>query len=970
MDKTGQPAEKDGRVNIGPSRPQTPDGHDLNRWRRVSQLFDQVCGLPPEQWSSALNALSRDAADIAGTLDLLQVRTLEFGRLKQSMDHLLPESATDALLGRELGPWRLERVLGEGGMGVVYLAVRADQLYTRQVALKLLHPRYQHLLHSHPGREREILGRLEIPGIARLYDAGVADHGQAYMVMEYVEGIPLDAYATALPLPDRVRLMAAICRIVHAAHNQLIVHCDLKPGNILINAAGKPVLLDFGIARLIDLLDVDGAVGPAFASPTYASPELLHGDIVGVASDVFSLGVLLAQVLSRQRPPMPMSDPAAAMPSLWPGLAPKLRRQLRGDLDAIVTRACAPAPGMRYSSAEALANDLERYLQHRPVRARSGARLHLVSLSLRRHWRSLLPISVAMVVCGLLLIRLILTQREAIANAAITNQVSEVLISSFQAADPENRHDDKRMLSARDVLDEAVARINSSLPNAPSLRAQLQAVLGQAYQNLGQPKTAAGLLEQGAAGLERSGHPIHAASAYARLSILQSREAQYGKAAELADQASRLLQQAHSLAPAPAVQLQIWQAQALALAGLGRQDQAEARLQQILDTHVAASDEASRHEVLEAMRNLGILYRQQGLLLRSQALLERGMAIARTQDGPDSFEYQLSLDAYGMTVYQLGAVERATRLADQELHLTSHLYGPHSHRTIDAETWLAGLDLDLGRYLASSRHFDHALQTIALLDGTLSRDYATTLFGSGVMEEARGDLPEAERRYRQALTIARAVMGPDHPDSLSMEWGLARELTRAGKLAAARPMLDRVIAIQKNRLPPDAPERVYMDLALAEWQIHARQFGEARQILDRLARQHQNPAPVLWLSWMMETARLAQWKGDVRAAARDWGSVVQSFARHYGKDSTATAKWRIIWAQALLADGQQAAARQELQRAQGKLLEVAPNSDFVHIMQDLRKQLATGKPLPVIHSGELPAPAPGLFTPLQKSRHG
>ncbi|MET0329187.1 MAG: serine/threonine-protein kinase, partial [Luteimonas sp.] len=390
--------------------PSDPGGGETRQWQRIGSLFDAVCDLPAEQWEDTLVRLGHDVEDIRATLDLLRARTQQLHSLERSMAQAraLEPIAPEAMVGQHLGPWKLLQPIGVGGMGVVFLASRADALYERRVAIKLLQRRHDVPSAERLVEERQILAGLEIPGIARLYDAGISGDGRAYLVMEYVEGTTLDAYAATLDLPAKLRLMQAICAIVHDAHTQLIVHCDLKPGNILVDADGRPVLLDFGIARLLGEGRLGAAQPAIFASPAYGSPELLEGRNVGAPADVFSLGVMLAELLTghpASRRPQDTRTPVAC-PSTHATLAPALRRRLRGDLDAIVEKACALQPADRYQGADALARDLARYLEHRPVSARPQARVRATGLALRRHWRSALVAVAVVTGAGLLVQRL------------------------------------------------------------------------------------------------------------------------------------------------------------------------------------------------------------------------------------------------------------------------------------------------------------------------------------------------------------------------------------------------------------------------------------------------------------------------------------------------------------------------------------------------------------------------------------
>src|SRR5262245_12899638 len=280
-------------------------------------------------------------------------------------------------------PYRILRKLGDGGMGTVWLAHRTDVIVNRLVALKL--PRRASLGWRIPERmadEREILAALEHPNIARLYDAGIASDGQPYLALEYVPGVPLDTYIEArqVPVRERLQLFLLVARAVAHAHGRMIVHGDLKPSNVLVTDTGEVKLLDFGIAQLLEHgRAADGAAGAAgrLLTPEYASPEQIAGGVLGTATDVYSGGVMLGELLTgvrpaRRREPRATCDGEAADP-LRPSAAATDRatqRLLRGDLDAIVLKALRERPDERYPTMDAMAEDIERHLARRPLRAR------------------------------------------------------------------------------------------------------------------------------------------------------------------------------------------------------------------------------------------------------------------------------------------------------------------------------------------------------------------------------------------------------------------------------------------------------------------------------------------------------------------------------------------------------------------------------------------------------------------------
>lgn len=301
--------------------------------------------------------------------------------------------------GSAVGPWQLGDLIGTGGMGSVYRATRADGAYERTVALKLVqHGTGAIGISDRFATESNTLARLEHPNIARLYDAGVSPEKIPYLVMEYVDGVPVTNYVAenGSSLRESIELFLEVCDAVSNAHRNLVVHRDLKPSNILVNAGGSVKLLDFGIALLLDapkarLSDSSGSA----MTPAYAAPEQIRQDAVTTATDTYSLGVLLYEMLSGKRPydlaGLPPEEIEKVVCHQAPGKPsevapdPVVRQALKGDLDAIILKSLRKNPVERYSTTQSMADDLERYLNGEPVRARSGSALYRMNKFVGRH---------------------------------------------------------------------------------------------------------------------------------------------------------------------------------------------------------------------------------------------------------------------------------------------------------------------------------------------------------------------------------------------------------------------------------------------------------------------------------------------------------------------------------------------------------------------------------------------------------
>ena len=358
-----------------------------DRWRKIESIFNDAADLPAAQREAYLDSACDGDTELRREVDEL-LSASSMGLIESAIvatsDDMAARAADDSMVGNRIGAYKIVALVGRGGMGAVYRAVRDDDEFQRQVAIKVV-PR---LLASPEAvarfrSERQILANLDHPNIARLLDGGTAD-GIPFLVMEYVEGVPIIQYVNDrdLSIAQRIELMRSVCGAVQYAHQNLIVHRDLKPANILVTADGTVKLLDFGVAKLVDP-ENSGATNTSamMLTPDYASPEQVRGETVTTASDVYSLGVVLYEILTGTRPYEVTTTNASEMqrvvclteplaPSKSPNLQVRLRRQLSGDLDTIVLMAMRKDAARRYGSAEQLAADLQRHLDGRPVVAR------------------------------------------------------------------------------------------------------------------------------------------------------------------------------------------------------------------------------------------------------------------------------------------------------------------------------------------------------------------------------------------------------------------------------------------------------------------------------------------------------------------------------------------------------------------------------------------------------------------------
>ncbi len=505
---------------------------DEATWARIFPWLDKAQDVPAEELPAWLARLVAEQPDVGIPLRdvLTQSRLLDDGEFLAPSDSTRgslrenlvvafePGPAPSLALGpgSRLGNYRLEVALGQGGMGEVWLARRTDGAYEAPIALKVLHPHLAHTtLRERFIREGRILGNLSHVNIARLLDAGVAEKGHLYLVIELVKGEQIDVWCDArdLNLADRIRLFMQVCDAVAYAHVHMVVHRDLKPGNILVTDEGTIKLLDFGIAKLVDSDGVNDAapaltrLGDRALTPDFAAPEQLRGESVSAATDVYALGVVLYQLVSGQLPHrstnlslvqlerelgsrvlVPPSEAVAREGMALNGRASslrELRNLLRGDIDAILGKALRARAEDRYLDARALRDDLGRHLAHEPVWARAGARAYVWRLFMRRHWKPVLAAAASLILLLSGGAAVIWQAHLARIEAAKATAVKGFLLDIFkQNAINKPDVDQARNTTARQLLDIGGAKILTGLRDQPEVRDELLATVGDLYDQL------------------------------------------------------------------------------------------------------------------------------------------------------------------------------------------------------------------------------------------------------------------------------------------------------------------------------------------------------------------------------------------------------------------------------------------------------------------------------------------------------
>jgi serine/threonine protein kinase len=502
-------------------------------WQRADGIFDEALDLPPAQRAAFLDRACGGDSQLRALVErLLNAAEIEDpgfksgGALQGTFGDTFRSELThsdDVPAGTLIGRYRIVREIGRGGMSVVYLAERADGQFRQEVALKLLQSGIAtgHIARRFD-RERQILAQARHPGVARLLDGGTGPGSRPYLVMEYVDGRPIDLYCDEerLSVPDRLHLFLQVAHAVEDAHRNLVVHRDIKPSNILVTADGHAKLLDFGIAKLLDPTATSGEAltGSAIRlmTPAWASPEQVRGNPVTTASDVYQLGLLLYLLLTgcfpydvgdgapavrmlaiAQQEPVRPSAAVTAPEScgVAPGQEPKtveeiarvrgttaarLRRMLAGDLDAIILTALCKEPEKRYGSVAQLIDDLERSFAGRTIGARPDTWTYRTGKLIRRHAKAFTA-AAAVAAVGLSL-GLVYTS-ELVQERDRARQEAEFLRELFEGSS--QRGAQGEALTPRQLLDRGVARVDLEMADDPELQADLLEDLGNMYRNLG-----------------------------------------------------------------------------------------------------------------------------------------------------------------------------------------------------------------------------------------------------------------------------------------------------------------------------------------------------------------------------------------------------------------------------------------------------------------------------------------------------
>ncbi len=792
---------------------------DPERWERIAELYDAALEQEPSRRSAFVAEVSQGDEALRRELEsLLRQDVSGHGVLERVADDA---GSLIAAAGRHMpaavGRYRILGLIGEGGMGIVY---EAEQDHPRRkVALKLLKAGVTSpALLRRFERESEALGRLQHPGIAHIYEAGVAgtDFGpQPYLAMELVRGVTLLKYATSrtLNVNQRLGLMLKLCESVQHAHEHGIIHRDLKPNNILIDESGHPKILDFGVARFTDSdveLTRQTDFGELIGTLGYMSPEQLAGDPLAVdfRSDIYALGVVFYELLTGRLPYEASRNVYEASRSIREEEPTRLSATdpgYRGDLETIVQKAIEKDKSRRYGSAKELATDIHRYLNNQPIMARPPSTSYQLRKFAVRHNKL---VGAVLAVFASLVAGVVVSAREAIrANrqTATAKAVSDFLQNDLlaQAGSRAQAGSNGKVdpdLKVRTALDRAASRIAGKFGSQPELEASVRDTIGTSYRDLGLYTEARQQFER-ALQLRRQmlgpedPDTLRSANHLAQLALDEGR---YAPAETLFHE---VLKNNRRQSEDPQIGIEAMTGLAQVYASQGDYGRSRALLAQSLEAQKKVLGE--RHPaVLAAMSELAAQYANEGKFAEAAGLEEKALAMRRQVLGEEHPDTLASLDDLAYDYRQLGDFARAEPIFQEALKLRRRVLGETHPETLLTMKNLGRLYYSQGKYESAEPLLTESFEARRKVLGENHPDTLQSMSNLAALYWKQGKFSDAEQLFQKALQAERKVLGPRHPTTLGEMQSLAAMNLERHDYRKAEPLLREVIAGQENTSRP------------------------------------------------------------------------------------------------------------------------------------------------------------------------
>jgi eukaryotic-like serine/threonine-protein kinase len=855
---------------------------DRKRWKHTEAEFDAFIDLSESEKQKRLENLREENPQLYKDLKQLlesaddSQNFLEEGR-DQYLNNLFKDLAAESdseteenFVPRKVGSYKLLKPIGRGGMGNVYLAERADGSFERKVAIKLVRTELNNSeVKRRFNREKQIQASLDHPSIARLYDASTDEFGVPFLVMEYVDGKPITTYSeeNQLSIRQRIELFISVCHAVQFAHQNLIIHRDLKPSNILVNPEGECKLLDFGIAKLLDQngdLPELTQSGHQYFSMKYAAPEQIQNRPVNTLTDVYSLGVLLYKLLTGSLPysitdqtkygdfERKICDEPVPKPSSIVRESKDQFRQLQGDMDNIILKALEKSPERRYPSAEALADDLKRYLDNLPVSARPVGIIYRSRKFVQRNKMvsSFAAVLLFTIISGLFYHtteiskerdRAELQRDLAELETAKTAKVSEFVVGLFEQSDPySNSGNDE--LTVGNLLAQGRERIET-LDEAPLVQAEMNIVLARVHRSLAEHETAHELSERALTILNEQASPdsVSLAKAWTMQAYTLSSLGRYGEAEEAHRKALELTNPGNK--PAVAERLNNL---GLAAFSLGRMSESQRLLKEALDLRREELPESA--ELASSLNNLALVLAAQDRHEEAEPLYRNALELRRSVLGEEHPSTTYSMTNLATLLEQMNRLEEAEAGYREALRLRRIIFDDDHPAVASVLYQIGWLQSRRGQLTQARFHLEEALDIRSRVLGSDHPSTAVILNAVAVVARDMGETDQAEEWLRQALSIYRSVFGESHHDIALVIANLGQTMQVKGNSEEAERLL--LQALEMNRRELGNEHRHVADnlRSLAELELEegnaeraADYAASAKEVLDALGLDEQHP---------------------------------------------------------------------------------------------------------------------------------
>jgi serine/threonine-protein kinase len=809
--------------------------------KKLESAYQQALSLLSNQRELYLDKLRNEDLEIAAKVEeLIKNTSVDDAILREPIEisaARLSEDVKDPWLGRELGAYRIIERIAVGGMGAVFLAERADQQFEQRVAVKIMTA--QLLSDDAIERfkiERQLLANLQHPYIAQLLDGGATEEGLPYLIMEYVDGLPIDVHCdtNALTIQDRLALFKKAAEAVDYAHRNLIVHRDIKPANILVTADGTPKLLDFGIAKLLEPSSLRASgqqtqVGRRMLTLEYASPEQVRAERVTTATDVYSLGVLLYQLLTGQSPYDFSDDDAASVESQILDTQPdkpssrltgvletsssigrtrsttlsRLRNRLSGDLDNIVLKTLEKEPERRYLSLRELLDDIGRFERHEPVLARPISVRYRVEKFIRRNRLAVAAAAAIIFITIGFGLRLSAERDAARVEAARAREVTSFVTGLFEFADPDRTRG--ASITARELLDTGLERLRVDLVDQPEIRSTMFSVVGYIYSKIGLDTEAEPVLREALA-VAVDAHGTESAEAMSVRAVLDDVLWRQGNVDEATAMSERIVAFRRAQASSdPLPLLEALHGLGLIRANAGDNEQAVALTEEIFKLAESLEGAARDSVIADALAVRGTAYQDMGRLDESIADFSHGLEIELGKVNSNVSALLLAKNNLALAYVVSGNYREGGQLLRSIVDTQARMLGPRHRNVGETLHNLAIVLKEQGDFAEAERVQMQALDIHLAASGEQAPIVASAYNNLANLREDQGDPAGAIEWHLKALALRVATFGEESEQASLTYYNLGGAYRAAGDYTNAERYQRRALVIDRVVLGPEHP---------------------------------------------------------------------------------------------------------------------------------------------------------------------